>query len=139
MERNASLYSLAGTVDLSIGADGKVSSNFFASMFAGNSITGTFFAFAGTSQTSAFNAVTTGAGFTGNVVSGAMGAPITYGRRTSQLMALNLAGKGGLPQALSSGSGGVKGFLGKIGTGALKLAIDTGFTLAEGIGCAIPK
>jgi hypothetical protein len=67
-----------------------------------------------------------------------MGSPITFGRRTAQIMSLNLAGKGGLPQALSSSSGGVKGFLGKLG-GAWKYAADVGFTLAEGVGCVIPQ
>jgi RHS repeat-associated protein len=140
MERNASSYSVAGLADLAIpGANGAVSNNFVVSTVAGNSITGTFFAFAGTTTGSSFNGVSTGAGFAGNVVTAAMGSPVTYGRRTAQIMSLNLAGKGGLPQALSSASGGAKGFLGKLGTGALKLAADVGFTLAEGLGCSIPK
>ncbi len=141
MEANASNYSIAGMADLA--TNGAISSNgavnFVANTFAGNSITGTYYAFAGTTQGSAYNAATTGAGFAGNTVAGGMGSVLTFGRRTSAIMSLNLAGKGGLPQALSSASGGVKGFFGKLGTGALKLAADTGFTLAEGIGCMIPQ
>ena len=104
----------------------------------GNEITGTYYAFAGNTKDSAYNAVTTGAGLTSSVVSGAMGAPITYGRRTAQIVSLNLAGRGGLPQALSSSTGGVKRFLGKLG-GAWKTAADVGFTLAEGVGCLGPQ
>jgi len=141
METHASDYSITGLADLA--TKGAISSNstvnFAANVFGGNSLTGTYYAFAGTTQGSAYNAVTTGAGFTGNIIAGGMGSTLTYGRRTSAIMSLNLAGKGGLPQALSSSSAGVKGFFGKMGTGALRLAADVGFTLAEGIGCMIPK
>jgi len=68
-----------------------------------------------------------------------MGSVVTYGRRTSTIFSVNIAGSGGLPQALSSASGDVQSFLGKLGGGALKLAVDAGLTLAEGVNCAIPQ
>jgi hypothetical protein len=73
-----------------------------------------------------------------------MGTTLTAGRRTSDLLSLNLAGKGGLPNALSSASGGVKsvfGYLSKalnLGLEAsTKAAIDAGLFGAEIIGCSI--
>lgn len=141
MEQNASNYSLAGVADLA--TNGAVSSNdgvnFAANVFGGNSITGTYYAFAGTNSDSAYNAVTTGAGFAGNATSRGMGTVTTYGRRTSDIASLNIAGKGGLPRALGSSAGGAKSFLRKLGTGTLKLAVDAGLTLAEGVGCLIPQ
>ena len=59
-------------------------------------------------------------------------------------MALNLAGKGGLPQALSSSTGGLKSLLGtaskalNLGLDAsVKAAIDAGAFGAEIVGCSI--
>jgi len=74
-----------------------------------------------------------------------VGAGLTYGRRTSGSIALNLAGKGGLPQALSSSTGGLRSVLGSVGSAlnfdlkaSTRFAIDLGLTGAEAVGCAIP-
>jgi hypothetical protein len=72
----------------------------------------------------------------------AMGTGITYGRRTSTIMALNLAGNGGLPQALSSASGGFRSMLGaadsvlSLGIGfTTRLGVDAALTAAEAAYC----
>ncbi len=61
-------------------------------------------------------------------------------------MALNLAGKGGLPQALSSSSRGLKALLGSASKAlnlgleaSVKAAIDAGLAGAEIIGCSIKR
>lgn len=139
MESNASNYSVAGLFDSLVNVNGdtgiRVGTDFVTSAAGGNSITGLYFAFNGTTDQSAFNGLTTGAGFIGNIVNGGMGTTLTYGRRTSAIMSLNWAGKGGLPMALSPSTGGVKSLLGKAGTGAGKLILDAGLTLAETVGC----
>ncbi len=43
-----------------------------------------------------------------------MGTPITYGRHTSTIMSLNIAGKGGLPQTLGSAAPALKSALGAV-------------------------
>jgi hypothetical protein len=144
MERNASNYSAAGLVDNTINATGetgvRVGNDVVTSTFLGNPITGTYFAFAGSTPQSAFNAGTTAAGFTGNIAQAGMGEVLTHGRRTTQIIALNLAGKGGVPKALSSvPTAGAKSFLGRLGTGALQIAANVGFTLAEAVGCSIRR
>ena len=139
MEQHASDYSLSGAVDFAFGANGEISDSPLWGTVGGNQITGTYFALFGTNEQSARNAFASGAGVTGNIVSTAMGSPLTYGRRTTAIMALNLIGKpGGPPLALSSAARGVRGFIGKLGTGSLMLAVDVGFTIAEGIGCSSP-
>ena len=72
-----------------------------------------------------------------------MGKPITWGRRTAALMGLNLAGRGGLPQALSSASTGLKSIIGTIGdvlglglSVSETLTLNTIFTVAEAINCS---
>jgi hypothetical protein len=89
------------------------------------------------------DATATGAGQAPTLVGRSMGAATTYGRRTSQLMSLNLAGRGGLPQALSQASRGAQEILGKLGTalsGGLRfgqqMTIGLGFTAGEALNCA---
>ena len=81
-----------------------------------------------------------------DLLNSAIGSTTTFGRRTSNILALNLAGKGGLPQALSSSSGGLKSLLGtaskalNLGLEAsLKAAIDAGLAAAEIVGCSIHR
>jgi hypothetical protein len=64
------------------------------------------------------------------------------GRRTSKTMSLNLAGSGGLPQALGSASGGLKSVLGaaddvlRLGMGfTTRLEVDAALTAAEAAYC----
>src|SRR5207253_1785193 len=85
-----------------------------------------------------------GAGDFLTAASAGAGSPLTVGRRTSDIMSLNLAGKGGLPQAL--GSTGAKRFLETAGKWlnlgldeAEKFAVDAGLAGAESINCAIPR
>jgi hypothetical protein len=66
-----------------------------------------------------------------------MGRTTTYGRRTSTIISLNLAGKGGLPQALGTSGVAVRGAIGRaatlLGLGLSfqeRLAVDAAFTAA---------
>jgi hypothetical protein len=59
-----------------------------------------------------------------------MGAVTTYGRNTSTITSLNIARQGGLPQALSSASSGVKS---AVGTGGDVLSLGMSFTTRLGI------
>jgi len=72
------------------------------------------------------------------------GSALSYGRRTSDIMSLNLAGSGGLPQAL--GSTGAQGFFQTAGKWlnlgldeAEKFAVGAGLAGAEAFNCAIPR
>src|SRR6185437_11637898 len=69
--------------------------------FAGNSITSLLYG-------SASDAAGTGTTIAPTIVTTAMGTATSYGRRTSTIMALNIAGKGGLPLALGASSAGAK-------------------------------
>ena len=66
---------------------------------------------------SATDAGLTATGNTPGLLRAAMGNVVTYGRHSEKttLLALNIGGKGGLPQALSSASGGLKSVLGTLG------------------------
>ena len=67
-----------------------------------------------------------------------MGTVTSYGRRTTTIMALNLAGKGGVPLALGAASAGTKAAIGRVANVAggfmsleVSLAVNVGFTAAE--------
>ena len=132
MERNASHYSFAGLLDLGFGTE--FSPNVLGSAVLGNTFTGLYYSFAG--STTPFNQIATGVSFAPNIVSSAMGSTLTYGRRTASIMSLNVSGKGGLPRALSSASGATKGLINTLGY--FKLAADASFTIAEAAGCLGP-
>lgn len=75
-----------------------------------------------------------------------MGSTITAGRRSADITALNIAGKGGLPKALSSASNGVKSFLGSVSkvlnlgmNASTRAGIDIGLYGAEALGCTFPQ
>jgi hypothetical protein len=87
---------------------------------AGNTFTSLY---AGVFGGSASDAATAVIPQTPDLLNSALGAPLTYGRRTADILALNLAGKGGLPQALSSASRGVRSFLGSASK-AFNLGLD---------------
>jgi hypothetical protein len=85
-----------------------------------------------------------GAGDFLNAAGNGAGSALTYGRRTSDIMSLNLAGSGGLPQAL--GSAGAQGFFETAGQWlnlgldeAEKFGVDAGLAGAEAINCAIQR
>jgi hypothetical protein len=76
------------------------------------------------------------------VVATAMGTPLTVGRRTAAITSLNLAGKKGLPQVLSSASSGTKSFLESADsvlalglTFAERAATDAAFVVGEAFAC----
>jgi len=132
--RNANTYSFAGLTDLILGANGKISESLLGQAALGNTFTALYYSFAGNNTTP--NQLATLGGSIPSIVSIAMGSPLTFGRRTTDIMSLNLAGKGGVPHALSSASGGLKSFLNSIGT--FKLAADAAFTIALLLGCLGP-
>jgi len=95
---------------------------------------------------SASDAGTSMAGAAPGIIQAGMGSALTYGRRTADIISLNLAGKGGLPQALSSASSGAKSLLGSMSralslglSASEKAAVDAGLFGAEAVGCAIPQ
>jgi RHS repeat-associated protein len=140
MVQNAANYSAGGAFDLAAGTT--VGNSTAGQILAGNTFTGLYSAFAG----SAGDAATVAGTAAPDLLNSAMGSTLTFGRRTSSILSLNLAGKGGLPQALSSSSGGLKSLLGSaskalnLGLDAsVKAAGDLGLFGAEMIGCSIHR
>src|SRR5579883_997305 len=135
MEANKNTYSLGGAVELTVNAATGTNSNISesTSVITGNGITDTLFGDpTDIAKTAGLATAEAGAGTT-----------LTWGRRTSDLVSMNLAGKGGLPKALgSSGANGLLKSLGKALNAGLdeaeKLAVDLGLAGAEAIGCSIP-
>jgi hypothetical protein len=133
MSANANTYSIGGAAELTVNAATGTSTNYSqkTSIVTGNGITSLFFEGPGAGDF--LTAAKYGAG-----------SPLTVGRRTSDIMSLNLAGKGGLPNAL--GTTGSKGVLNSVGKWlnlgldeAEKFAIDAGFAGALVINCAVPN
>jgi RHS repeat-associated protein len=131
MAANANTYSVGGATELTVNVAANKNYNISekTSFVTGNGITDMFFE-------------GPGAGDFITAASHGAGSPLTVGRRTSDIMSLNLAGKGGLPQAL--GSTGAKGFFETAGKWlnfgldeAEKFAVDAGLAGAESINCAI--
>jgi RHS repeat-associated protein len=134
MKANAGNYSLLGVADFALDANGKIADNFWLGLTpASNTITSVYNAATG----SLSSLVQTGP----MTVQAGMGTAVTYGRRTSSIMSPNLAGtpggpKGGFP-ALGSAPSNAARAAAKAAS-YFKLAVDAGFFLAEGVGCAIP-
>ena len=140
MVANATNYSAGGAFDLTAGTS--IGNSTAGQILAANAFTGLYSALNGSAGDAATAAGTTAP----DLLNSAMGSTLTFGRRTSNILALNLAGKGGLPLALSSSSGGLKSLLGStskalnLGLDAsLKAAGDLGLFGAEIIGCSIHK
>ncbi len=138
--QNAANYSAGGVLDLAAGTT--IGNSTAGQVLAGNTFTGAYSALAG----SVGDAATVAGTAAPDLLNSAIGSTTTFGRRTSNILALNLAGKGGLPQALSSSSGGLKSLLGtaskalNLGLEAsLKAAIDAGLAGAEIVGCSIHR
>ncbi|MHB8734771.1 MAG: RHS repeat-associated core domain-containing protein [Terriglobales bacterium] len=140
---NAHTYSAGGAIELAVnvatGTNTSFSSNKAVDFFTGNVINSVLFG-------DAKDAGLAAAGQAPGVLEAGVGTGLTYGRRTSGSLALNLAGKGGLPQALSSSTGGLRSVLGRVGNvlnlglkASTRFGIDLGLTGAEAIGCAIPQ
>jgi hypothetical protein len=141
MAANANTYSLGGSLELGINVATGTDTNFsqYTGFITGNLVNGFFF---GPTADAAGAMAASAPG----LASSAMGSVTTYGRRTSDILSLNLEGAGGLPTALSSASAGVKSALGSIGdvlslglSPAERISIDAAFTGAEAVNCAIPQ
>jgi len=141
MAQHASEYSLGGLVDtsygLTTGKDSSLSTNPLASFVLGNSINTLLF---GSGDEAASAALSNAP----SAMTGGMGNALTYGRRTSDIMALNLAGRGGLPVALGRSSAGVKAAIGKAGgflslglSFAERMGLDIAFSGAEAVDCSM--
>jgi len=133
MAANANTYSIGGATELTVNVATGTSSNISqtTSIVTGNGITGLIFE-------------GPGAGDFLNAAGNGAGSALTYGRRTSDIMSLNLAGSGGLPQAL--GSTGAQGFFETAGQWlnlgldeAEKFGVDAGLAGAEAFNCAIQR
>jgi RHS repeat-associated protein len=134
MAAHANDASIVGGVDRVFGTSFR--DTFLGGVLGGNSIAGLLY---GSAQDSSGAAV----GNTPEIVTRAMGTATTYGRRTSTIMALNIAGKGGLPVALGRSTTAVKGALGATGevlslglSFETRLGIDVALTSAEAVYCA---
>jgi RHS repeat-associated protein len=141
MAQHANEYSLGGLVDtsygLATGKDSSVSTNPLASFVLGNSINTLLFGSGGETASAALSDAP-------SAITGGVGNALTYGRRTSDIMALNLAGRGGLPVALGRSSAGVKAAVGKAGSFlslglsfAERMGLDVAFTGAEAVDCSM--
>jgi len=133
MAANANTYSIGGATELTVNVATGTNSNISqtTSIVTGNGITGLIFE-------------GPGAGDFLSAAGNGAGSALTYGRRTSDIMSLNLAGSGGLPQVL--GSTGAQGFFQTAGKWlnlgldeAEKFAVDAGLAGAEAFNCAIHR
>jgi hypothetical protein len=106
MAANASNFSLVGGADKIFGTS--FSNTLVGGLLGGNSITGLIYGSADDNAQTAINN-------TPEILTRSMGTMMTYGRRTSTIMSLNLAGKGGLLQALGTSGGAVRGAIGTAG------------------------
>jgi hypothetical protein len=141
MAAHANDFSIAGTLNHTYNAITGSNSlafqnNFFAQAVLGNPLT-----------TLAYGSATDNAGTAASlaptIVQMGMGTVTSYGRRTTTIMALNLAGKGGVPLALGAASAGTKAAIGRVANVAggfmsleVSLAVNVGFTAAEAAYCA---
>jgi RHS repeat-associated protein len=137
MAQNAKNYSAGGALDLALGLN-NVGTSDLGQFLAGNQFGGLWAAFAG----SASDAGSSMAGAAPGIIQAGIGTGLTYGRRTAAIMSLNLPGNGGLSQALSSASTGVRSFFSSmsralsLGLSAVqKAALDAGLFGAEAVGC----
>jgi len=139
MAAHANNFRIAGAVETGInaltGTHTRLRDNLLVGAVAGNSITTLFW---GGAADNAAGAATMAPTF----VKAGMGQTLSYGRRTADIMAINIAGKGGLPLALGQASLGTRALIGQVGdvlglgmSFTQKLAIDAGFAAAEAAYC----
>ncbi len=141
MAQNAKNYSAGGVLDLTTGFN--VGTTRGGQVLLGNTFTSLYAALAGSAQDAAGTAVSTSP----DLVKAGTGTITTFGRRTSDILSLNLAGSGGLPSALSPATtAGAKSILSSLSRAlnlglqaSTKAAIDAGLAGAEAVGCAIPQ
>ena len=139
MEQHAQDYSIGGAIDLASDVTTGSDLNLKGNPLLGNGITGVLYG-------SPEEAATDLALNVPDVAQRAIGSSLSYGRRTTDILALNLAGKGGVPQALSNGLAKVKSVFGDLAdivnlglSQEARLGIDIGSALAEGLGCSLPQ
>lgn len=105
MAAHANDFSILGTVNAGTNAlfnrQDTYKNNVVLGALGGNSITSLLYG-------STADAAGTGVTLAPTIVTAAMGTVTSYGRRTSTITALNIAGKGGLPLALGASSAGTK-------------------------------
>ena len=140
-EDRHSFFSVAGMGDLAgaqaFGVDWNLRNTPVVSTFGGNLILDLYYGAFGTSSESPGDAANgTAHAALSEIIPAAAGAPLTWGRRTADIMALNLAGKGGLPISLPR-----VGALNK-GLNALEhlgpsLVVDAGFVLGDVLTCVL--
>jgi len=141
MAAHANDFSILGAVNAGTNAlfnrQDTYENNLVLGALGGNSITSLVYGSTGDAAGGATTLAPT-------IVTEAMGTATSYGRRTSTIMALNIAGKGGLPLALGASSAGAKAALttaGKwLGLGLdfeVKLAVDAAFAVAEAAYCYV--
>jgi hypothetical protein len=141
MASHANDFSIAGTINHGFNwifgtKSSSFQDNWFVQAVAGNPITS--FVYGDVSS----NAGTV-ASIAPTVLKRGMGTATTYGRRTTAIMALNLAGKGGVPLALGAASSGAKAVIGRVATAAggfmslqVSFGVNLGFTALEAAYCA---
>jgi hypothetical protein len=142
MTANSSTFSLAGVAQGALngilGTNFDFKDSFAAQLIGGNAISGIFF---GSPQEAGIGAGTA----TPYIARMGVGTVVTYGRHSERtvLTSLNIAGKGGLPQAFNQASGKLGALLEgadsvlTLGLGFWnRLAIDAAFTAAEAAYCA---
>jgi hypothetical protein len=129
MQANAGNYSLLGVADFAFNANGQIANNFWLGFAPGsNTITSVYNAATG----SLSSLIQTGPWS----VQVGMGTVVTYGRRTSSIMSLNLSGtpgglKGGFPALGSAPS--------NIARAGAKAASLFKYAVDAGLGCMIHR
>jgi len=143
MVQHAQDYSIVGAVDLAAQAAG-INSNLGSTaggeLLGGNHLNSLLFG-EGVSTVAAKE--------TPELLAAGMGTTLTYGRRTADLISLNLAGNGGRLNALGGrfpAGAGLKVGLEHLGralnlgmSAAYRWGVDFALTGAEGVGCSIPQ
>jgi hypothetical protein len=143
MAANVNNYSMGGATELAVnvatGTSTSYSSASGISTFTGNGVSGLVF---GGGTEAAQTALTSAP----DLINAGMGTVTTYGRNSTDIMALNIARSGGAPQALSSASSGAGSFLEgassffSLGMSApYRWGVDFALTGAEAIGCSIQR
>lgn len=99
MKANAGNYSMLGVADFALDANGKIADNFWLGFTpASNPVTNVY--------NSATGSLTSPLQTGPMTVKAGMGTTVTYGRRTSSIMSLNLPGPPGGPKGGSPALGG---------------------------------
>jgi len=147
MESNAGKYSMAGVAESTLAAVGIHPPPIIKGIIetaGGNEVTDAYFAIFGHGDAAAGHAASLAENIATNrdLIGNAVGKSLSYGRRSADIMALNIAGETGLPRALSTASPvrSLFGTAGRIfGLGlsfTQRLVIDGVFTAAEAVSCA---